>query len=303
MARFTASPRLQRLRNYEKAFRVLLYAAAAVTVLTTLGILVSLAWNTFEFFRQVPFLSFLFGTVWTPLFANPKYGVLPLVTGTLLVAVGAALISIPIGLGSAVFLSEYASRRVRAILKPLLELLAGIPSIVYGFFALTTITPFLRSLIPSMSIFNAASASIAIGIMTIPLVASLSEDAMSTVPDSLRHGAYALGTTKFEVVSGIVIPASMSGIFASFILAVSRAIGETMIVALAAGAKPSLTLDPLQSVQTLTAFIAQASMGDIAFGTTGYYSLYAVAFLLFLVTMGMNLVSHSIIRRQRKVWR
>jgi phosphate transport system permease protein len=225
------------------------------------------------------------------------------VTGTLLVAVGAALISIPIGLGSAVYLSEYASRRVRAVIKPLLELLAGIPSIVYGFFALTTITPFLRSLIPSMSIFNAASASIAIGIMTIPLVASLSEDAMSTVPDSLRHGAYALGTTKFEVVSGIVIPASMSGIFASFILAISRAIGETMIVALAAGAKPSLTLDPLQSVQTLTAFIAQASMGDIAFGTTGYYSLYSVAFLLFLVTMGMNLVSHRIIRKQRKVWR
>lgn len=303
MAKFSASPRLQRLRSYEKAFRVLLYVAAAVTVLTTLGILASLAWNTFEFFRQIPILSFFFGTVWTPLFANPQYGVLPLVTGTLLVAVGAALISIPIGLGSAVYLSEYASRRVRAVIKPLLELLAGIPSIVYGFFALTTITPFLRSLIPSMSIFNAASASIAIGIMTIPLVASLSEDAMSTVPDSLRHGAYALGTTKFEVVSGIVIPASMSGIFASFILAISRAIGETMIVALAAGAKPSLTLDPLQSVQTLTAFIAQASMGDIAFGTTGYYSLYAVAFLLFLVTMGMNLVSHWIIRKQRKVWR
>ncbi len=303
MAKFSASPRLQRLRNYEKGFRVLLYAAAAVTVLTTLGILVSLTWNTVEFFRLVPAFSFFFGTVWTPLFANPQYGVLPLVTGTLLVAVGAAMISIPIGLGSAVFLSEYASRRVRAILKPVLELLAGIPSIVYGFFALTTITPFLRSLIPSISIFNAASASIAIGIMTIPLVASLSEDSMSTVPDSLRHGAYALGTTKFEVVSGIVIPASMSGIFASFILAVSRAIGETMIVALAAGAKPSLTLDPLQSVQTLTAFIAQASMGDISFGSTGYYSLYAVAFLLFLVTMGMNLISNWIIRRQRKVWR
>jgi len=234
----------------------------------------------------------------TPLFAQAAYGVLPLVTGTFIVALGAALIALPVGLLSAIYLSEYAPPKVRKVIKPALEILAGIPSIVYGFFALTTITPLLQRLIPATSIYNALSASIAIGIMTIPLVASLSEDAMTAVPDIYRHGAYALGATRLEVVSRVVLPSAVSGIVASFILAVSRAVGETMIVALAAGSKPSMSLNPLESVQTLTGFIAQASMGDNPFGTTPYYSLYAVGFLLFLLTLLMNIISRRFIRSQ-----
>lgn len=290
--------RRKRLQRYEGISEKLLLLFAALTVLTTVGIVMTLLVNSFQFFRQVPILSFLTGTEWSPLFAEASYGVLPLVFGTMIVTIGAAFISLPIGLLSAIYLSEYAPSRIRKIVKPILEILSGIPSIVYGFFALTTITPILQKIIPATNIYNAASASIAIGIMTIPLVASLSEDAMSAVPDTYRHGAYALGATKLEVVTRVVLPAAVSGIIASFILSISRAIGETMIVALAAGSKPSMSINPLQSVQTLTGFIAQASMGDNPFGTTPYYALYAVGLLLFLLTLLMNIISRKFIRRQ-----
>ena len=278
------STRIKNLRLIERFVKGVLLFAATISIFTSAGIILSLLLNSFSFFNKVSVLEFITGTDWTPLFHEASYGVLPLITGTFVVTFGAGLISIPVGLASAIYLSEYANPKVRKIVKPLLEILAGIPSIVYGFFALTTITPVLQAIIPNTNIFNAASASIAVGIMTIPLVSSLSEDSMTAVPISLRHGAYALGLTKFEVVKGIVLPSAMSGIVSSFILALSRAIGETMIVAMAAGARPSLSINPFDSVQTLTAFIAQASMGDNQFGTTSYYSLYAVGLLLFLLT-------------------
>ena len=287
-----------RLKLSESVFSKVLLAFAALTVVTTIGIILTLLINAIQFFRQVSIIDFLIGTEWSPLFADASFGVLPLVIGTMIVAVGAGLIALPIGLLCAIYLSEYAHPKVRKVIKPVLEILSGIPSIVYGFFALTTITPFLQKIIPATNIYNAASASITIGIMTIPLVASLSEDAMTAVPDTYRHGAYALGATKLEVVVRVVLPAAISGIIASFILAVSRAIGETMIVALAAGSRSSMSLNPLQSVQTLTGFIAQASMGDNPFGTVSYYSLYAVGFLLFLLTFALNILSRRIIKRQ-----
>lgn len=292
------SARMARLKIFETVFRELLRVAALITIFTTVGIVVTLLVNSYRFFAGTSIVKFLTGTNWTPLFADPQFGVLPLVIGTFVVAIGAALFSIPIGLVSAIYLSEYAHPTVRRVVKPALEILAGIPSIVYGYFALTTITPVLQKLIPSTNIYNALSASIAIGIMTVPLVASLSEDAMTAVPASYRQGAYALGATKLEVVAKVVLPAAVSGIVASFILAISRAIGETMIVALAAGAKPSMSLNPLGSVQTLTGFIAQASMGDNPHGTMSYYSLYAVGLLLFLLTLGMNILSRWFVRRQ-----
>ena len=287
-----------RLKISETVFSKVLLAFAALTVVTTVGIILTLLINAVQFFRQVSLLDFLTGTEWSPLFADASFGVLPLVIGTLIVAIGAGLIALPIGLLCAIYLSEYAHPKVRKVIKPVLEILSGIPSIVYGFFALTTITPFLQKIIPETNIYNALSASIAIGVMTIPLVASLSEDAMTAVPDTYRHGAYALGATRLEVVVRVVLPAAVSGIIASFILAVSRAIGETMIVALAAGSRSSMSLNPLQSVQTLTGFIAQASMGDNPFGTVSYYSLYAVGFLLFLLTFVLNILSRRIIKRQ-----
>ena len=287
-----------RLKISETVFSKVLLAFAALTVVTTIGIILTLLINAIQFFRQVSLFDFLTGTEWSPLFADASFGVLPLVIGTLIVAVGAGLIALPIGLLCAIYLSEYAHPKVRKVIKPVLEILSGIPSIVYGFFALTTITPFLQKIIPETNIYNALSASIAIGIMTIPLVASLSEDAMTAVPDTYRHGAYALGATRLEVVVRVVLPAAVSGIIASFILAVSRAIGETMIVALAAGSRSSMSLNPLQSVQTLTGFIAQASMGDNPFGTVSYYALYAVGFLLFLLTFVLNILSRRIIKRQ-----
>ena len=273
---------------------------ALISVFTTIGIILSLFINSTGFFSKVSIAEFLTGTQWTPLFSDPHFGILPLVTGTLIITAGAAVISIPVGLCSAIYLSEFAKPKIRKVLKPFLEVLAGIPSIVYGYFALTAITPLLQSLIPQTEIFNAASGSIAIGIMTIPLVSSLSEDALRAVPDSLRHGALALGSTKLETSLRVVVPAAISGISASFVLAVSRAIGETMIVTIASGARPNFTLNPLESVQTMTAFIVQASQGDNPHGTTGFYALFAVGLVLFLITLIMNIISHSIVQKYRK---
>jgi phosphate transport system permease protein len=280
-----------------------LFFCAFVSVFTTAAIIATLLKETVGFFGEVSLVDFITDTQWTPLFKPQHFGILPLLAGTLLVAIGAAIIALPVGLITAIFLSEYAPGWVRGILKPLLEILAGIPTVVLGFFALTFLSPtIVQALFPQAKIFNAASASIAVAIMIIPLVSSLSEDAMSAVPRSLREGAYALGATRFEVARRVVVPAALSGIMASFILAVSRAIGETMIVALAAGATPNLTWDPLESVQTMTAYIVQISLGDTPHGSLEFKTIFAVGMTLFLMTLAMNVVSQYLLQRFREVY-
>ncbi len=280
----------------------LLVAASAVSIFTTIGIVAVLLVESIRFFSDVSPFEFLTGTQWTPLFQDKSFGVLPLLSGSLLVAAGAAIVALPIGLASAIYLSEYAPDRVRRTLKPVLEVLAGIPTVVYGFFALLYVTPLLRTIWPNTEIFNAASACIVMGIMIVPMVSSLSEDAMSAVPRSLREGAYALGATRFEVATRTVVPAALSGIIASFLLAISRAIGETMIVTIAAGSTPQLTLNPLRSVQTMTAYIAQTSMGELPHGSTEYRTIFAVGLMLFLVTLIVNIISGVVLRRYREVY-
>ncbi len=272
----------------ERLVGAIVTAAGAVSILTTIGIVAVLVWESIGFFRRVSPVEFLTGTEWTPLFQPQHFGVLPLLAGSVLVAVIAALIAMPLGLGSAIYLSEYAPRRLRVVLKPTLEVLAGIPTVVYGYFALTFITPLLRHFIPGLGVFNALAAGIVVGIMVLPMIASLSEDAMHAVPRDLKQGGYALGGTKFEVATRVVTPAALSGIVASFILAISRAIGETMAVVLAAGMTPNLTFDPRQSIQTMTAYIVQVSLGDTPFGSIEYQSIFAVGLLLFMVTLAMN---------------
>ncbi len=293
---------LARRHANERRIRILLVAASAVSILTTIGIVAVLAFESFGFFADVSPWDFLTGTRWTPLFESKSFGVLPLLMGSLLVAGGAALVALPIGLASAIYLSEYAQDRVRRVLKPVLEVLAGIPTVVYGYFALLYVTPLLRTVWPNADIFNAASACIVMGIMIVPMVSSLSEDAMSAVPRVLREGAYALGATKFEVATRTVVPAALSGIIASFLLAISRAIGETMIVTIAAGATPQMTLNPLRSVQTMTAYIAQTSMGELPHGTVEYQTIFAVGLTLFMVTLGVNIISNIVLRRFREVY-
>ena len=287
----------------EHVVGTLLLACGAISLLTTVGIVAVLLQQAAVFFSQVPIADFLFGTSWTALFPDPDYGVLPLVGGTLMITLIAMLVAIPLGLMSAIYLSEYSSRRVRDILKPSLELLAGIPTIVYGFFAVTFIRPeVLVRIFPGIGPFSALAAGIAVGILTIPLVASLSEDAMRAVPRSLREGGYALGATKLEVSWQIVVPAAVSGIIASFILAMSRAIGETMIVALAAGSKAQLSGNPLDPMQTMTGFIVQAFSGDMVVGTPPYLSLFAVGLLLFFITFALNLVSQCVVGKFREAY-
>lgn len=281
----------------EKIIRIVLISLGVISILTTIGIVLSLFEETIAFFKEVSISEFLLGTKWTPLLTPRHFGVLPLVMGTLIIVIISACISIPIGLGSAIYLSEYAPKKARRIIKPLLEILSGIPSIVYGYFALNTITPMIRSIFPNAGVFNALSAGIAVGIMTIPMVSSLSEDAMMAVPDSLRQGAYGLGATKLEVATQIVVPAAFSSIIASFILAISRAIGETMIVAMAAGSTPKMTLNPLESIQTMTGYIAQISMGDVPYGSLEHKTLYAVGTLLFAITFSLNVLSRRIVKK------
>ncbi len=286
----------------ERGIRGLLLACGLVSILTTAGIVIVLVWESIGFFAEVSPWEFLTGTRWTPLFKPQHFGVLPLVAGSFLVAVGASLIALPVGLSSAIYLAEYAPDRARSILKPVLEVLAGVPTVVYGYFALTFITPFIRTIIPSTGVFNAASAAIVVGIMIIPMVASLSEDALRSVPRSLREASLGLGATKYETVTRVVVPASLSGIIASFILAISRAIGETMAVTLAAGATPKLTLNPLESIQTMTAYIVQVSLGDTPFGSIEYRTIFAVGLLLFVITLSLNILSRVILRRFREVY-
>ena len=280
----------------------LFFFCALLSVLTTVSVIGILAFETYNFFQKVPMLEFLTGTRWTPLLEPKHYGILPLISGTVLIVLGAALVALPVGVASAVYLSEYASERTRNIIKPVLEILAGIPTVVYGFFALTFVTPLLSTIFPSISVFNAASGSIVVGIMVLPMVASLCDDALRSVPDALRQGAYSLGATSFEVSTRIVIPAGLSGIFASFVLAISRAIGETMAVTLAAGATPNLTMNPLESIQTMTAYIVQVSLGDTPSGTITYETLFAVAAVLFASTFVLNLGGSWIMRRYQEVY-
>jgi len=280
----------------------LFFFCALLSVLTTVSVIGILAFETYNFFQKVPMLDFLTGTRWTPLLEPKHYGILPLISGTVLIVLGAALVALPVGVASAVYLSEYASERARNIIKPVLEILAGIPTVVYGFFALTFVTPLLSTIFPSISVFNAASGSIVVGIMVLPMVASLCDDALRSVPDALRQGAYSLGATSFEVSTRIVIPAGLSGIFASFVLAISRAIGETMAVTLAAGATPNLTMNPLESIQTMTAYIVQVSLGDTPSGTITYETLFAVAAVLFASTFVLNLGGTWIMRRYQEVY-
>jgi len=291
-----------RSRPLEKVLRWLFFACAAISVLTTLAVVGVLSVETFYFFQQVPASDFLFGTRWTPLLEPKSYGILPLLFGTTLIVIGAAIVALPVGLACAIYLSEYAGNRTRDLVKPILEILAGIPTIVYGFFAITFVTPILRTLIPSTEVFNAASAGIVVGIMVLPMVASLCDDALRAVPNALRDGAYSLGATSFEVTARIVVPASLSGIFAAFVLAISRAIGETMAVTLAAGATPNLTLNPLESIQTMTAYIVQVSLGDTPAGTLSYQTLFAVGAVLFSMTLVLNLIANAIMNRYRDVY-
>ena len=285
---------------FEKIIPAILFLFAVVTVLTTLAILYTLITEAVHFFQRVSFTEFFTCTNLKPLSQNPSFGILPLLSGTLLSTVIAMIVAGPIGLMAAIYLSEYASDRIRKWLKPMLEVLAGIPTIVYGFFAFTFVTPLLRSIWPEIEATNILSPGIVMGIMIIPMVASLSEDAMTSVPKSMREGAYALGATRLETAMKVVIPAAISGIVASFVLAISRAIGETMIVTIASGSTKNFSLDITESMQTMTAYIVEVSSGDAAAGTTIYYSIYAVALTLFAMTFLMNLLARKIARRFRE---
>ena len=279
-----------------------LAVCALISVATTVGIVIALFVPAFEFFQEVSIVDFLTGTEWAPLFEPAHFGVLPLVAGTLLVTAIAALVALPLGLGSAIYLSEYASPRMRGTLKPALEILAGIPTIVFGYFALTFMTPLLRDLGIQVDVFNTLSAGLVMGVYLIPTVASLSDDAMGAVPRELRDGAYALGSTKVQVATRIVVPAAVSGIVASFVLGISRAIGETMIVLVAMGQQPNLTLDPREAAEAMTAFIAATGAGDIPTGSLEYKTIFAVGATLFLMTFVMNIFAIRLVRKYREVY-
>jgi phosphate transport system permease protein len=297
-----APARLQsgRVRYGELLVKGLLGLCALISVATTLGIIAALFIPAFEFFQDVSIVDFVTGTEWAPLFEPALFGVVPLVVGTLSVTFWAVLVAIPFGLGSAIYLSEYATARSRRILKPMLELLAGIPTIVYGYFALTFFTPLVRDLGVDVDIFNALSAGLVMGVMILPTVASLSEDAMSAVPRDLRDGAFALGSTRREVATRIVVPAAISGIIAAFVLGISRAVGETMIALVAAGQQPNLSFDPREAVETMAAFIAATGAGDVPTGSVEYKTIFAVGATLFLMTLVLNVISIRLVERFRE---
>jgi phosphate transport system permease protein len=267
---------------------------------TTTGIVGVLIFETYEFFQEIPLGRFLTDTQWTPLFTNKYFGIVVLLSATLLTSFGAMLVALPLGLLAAIYLAEYASSRTRRIVKPVLEILAGVPTVVYGYFALLFVTPLLQRIFPWMSLFNGMSAAIVMGIMILPMVSSMSEDAMAAVPRALREGAYALGATRFEVATKVVVPAAFSGIVAAFILAISRAVGETMIVAIAAGQSPTLTLSPFVPIETMTAYIVQVSLGDTPYGTLEYRTIFAVGTSLFLLTLVLNVASQWILHKFRE---
>ncbi|WP_439333304.1 phosphate ABC transporter permease subunit PstC [Staphylococcus coagulans] len=284
----------------DKIVPIILATIAAISILTTIGIVITLLTETITYFTRVPISKFFLETDWNPFSSTPKYGIWALILGTLKITLIATIFAVPVGIGAAIYLSEYASKRARKIIKPILEVLAGIPTIVYGFFALTFVTPVIRAIFPSISSFNAISPGLVVGVMIIPMIASMSEDAMSSVPDKIREGALGLGSTKLEMILKVILPAATSGIMASIVLAISRAIGETMIVSLAAGSSPSFDLSLTHSIQTMTAYIVQVSQGDATNGSDLYYSIYAVGFTLFIFTLIMNFISQMITKRFRE---
>ncbi len=284
-------------RKGERIVEGVLAFSALVTVLTTVGIIWVLVSESWGFFAAVPLKDFLFDTEWTPLFAQKRYGILPLLSGTLLTTLIAILTAVPLGIVIAVYLSEYASKKLRNTLKPLLEVLAAVPTVVYGFFALTVVTPFLQSFIPGIGSFNALSAGLVMGIMIIPLISSLSEDALYAVPRSLREASYGMGATRFQTAFKVIVPAASSGIMVSIILGIARAVGETMVVAIAAGQQPNLTFDPRESVETITAYIVQVSLGDVEHGSVEYRTIFAAGITLFIITFLLNNLSFWLRRK------
>jgi phosphate transport system permease protein len=289
-------------RLKERAIEFVLFLAALSSVLTTVAIVVILVEESFQFFRQVPLSSFLFGTEWTPLFAEPKYGILPLLTGTLMSSGIALLVAVPMGTIIAIYLSEFASFQSREVAKPFLELLAGIPTVVYGYFALLFVTPLLQKIIPGLSGFNLLSAGLVMGIMIIPYVSSICEDAMRAVPMAMREGSYAMGATRLQTALRVVTPAATSGIAAAYILGISRAVGETMVLAIAAGNQPNFTANPLEPAQTITAYIVSVSLGDLPHGGVGYQTIFAAGLTLFVVTLVFNLIGHAMRRKFREAY-
>lgn len=284
-------------RGTERLIERLLQSSALLSVFTTLAILGVLIFQAADFFLEVSIIEFLTDRRWTPLFTPQHFGIMPLVSGTLLVTIISLLVAVPVGLGTAIYLSEYAPDRLRRIIKPILEVLAGVPTVVYGYFALTFVTPILQVIFPEMIVFNALSAGIVMGVMIIPMVSSLSEDAMLAVPNYLREGAYALGAKKHEVALHIVFRSAFSGIVASIILAISRAIGETMIVSIAAGSTPRLTMNPLESIQTMTGFITQISLGEAPYGSLEYQTIFSVGLTLFILVFVVNIIGNYLIQR------
>lgn len=290
----------KRIRWGEGLIHVFLVCCATVSIITTVGIVVILLTQSIPFFAEVSVFEFLTGTEWAPLFEPSHFGILPLFCGTFLVAGGSALIAIPVGLGTAIYLSEYASPIVRDVVKPLLEILAGVPSVVFGYVAVVFVSPLVREAFPSADLFNALNACVVVSIMILPMIISLSEEVLRAVPRSLREGAYALGATKLDVTVKVIIPAALSGIIASFILAITRAVGETMAVTLAAGANAKLTLNPLTSVQTMTAYIVEVSQGDIPAGSIEHRTIFAVGLALFVSTLVLNIFAQWILNRMRE---
>jgi phosphate transport system permease protein len=286
----------------EKAIESVLFMAALSSVLTTLGIIGVLVFESVAFFQKVSIVEFLTGTEWTPLFDNPKYGILPLVSGTLVTTAVALLLAIPLGTIAAIYLSEYAPFRVREIVKPLLELLSAVPTVVYGYFALTFVTPLLQNFLPNLPGFNMLSAGLVIGIMIIPYISSLSEDAMRAVPMSIREGSYAMGATRMQTALRVIFPSAFSGITAGYILGISRAIGETMIVAIAAGLQPNLTFNPTEPAATITAYIVQVSLGDIPYGSVAYETIFAAGLTLLLMTLVFNILGYFLRKRFREIY-
>jgi phosphate transport system permease protein len=289
-------------RPSEKIIETGLAASAGLTILVTLGIIWVLVSESFAFFSKVSLWDFLTDTQWTPLFTQKHYGILPLLMGTLQTTVIAVVTAMPIGLTIAIYLSEYANKNIRKRIKPMMEILAAIPTVVYGFFALTVVTPFLQSFIPGVGTFNALSAGLVMGIMIVPLVTSLSEDALYAVPKSLREASFGMGATRFQTAFKVVVPAASSGIMVSLILAVGRAIGETMVVAVAAGQQPILTFDPREGVETITAYIVQISLGDVQHGSLEYNTIFAAGVTLFIFTFTLNQVSYRLKKRYHQMY-
>ncbi|HXV33479.1 MAG TPA: phosphate ABC transporter permease subunit PstC [Gaiellaceae bacterium] len=286
----------------EVVVKILLALCALVSVATTIGIIIALLEPSIEFFREISVWDFFSGDRWAPLFKPASFGVQPLLVGTFAVTFWACVVALPLGLASAIYLSEYARPRVRRTLKPALEVLAGIPTVVFGFFALTFFTPFLNDLGAGVGTFNVLAAGLVMGVMLIPTVASISEDAMSAVPQELRDGAFGLGATRLQVSTRIVVPAAISGIIASYVLAISRAVGETMIVLIAAGGLAQITFDPREPAQTMTAFIGATGLGDVPTGSIEYKTIFAVGLTLFVITFAMNMISIRLVRKFREVY-